>query len=130
MRDPDRANFAILSGSVLAGLLIWAAHFLVIYGMTGLACTRGFADARVLGFGIVKLTIVAATVLALLAAATVLVRAIRSARRTDRGGIRFLCGMAAMVALLALVAIAWDGLPALVASGCGQDGTIRNLSAG
>jgi hypothetical protein len=37
MRDPDRANFAALLGSVLAGLLIWAAHFLLIYGVTGLA---------------------------------------------------------------------------------------------
>jgi hypothetical protein len=118
MRDPDRANFAALSGSVLAGLLIWAAHFLVIYGATGLACTRGFADARVLGFGVLALTIVAATVLALLAAGAVLVRALRFARRSDGGSIPFLRWMAAMVALLALVAIAWDGLPVLLVSAC------------
>jgi hypothetical protein len=119
MRDPDRTNFAALSGSVLAGLLIWGTHFAVIYGVTGLACTRGFANARVLGVGIVELTIGAATVLALLAAGAVLVWALRFAKRSDRGRIPFLMWMAAMVALLALVAIAWNGLPVLLVSRCG-----------
>ena len=119
MRDPDRANFAILSASVLAGLLIWAAHFLVIYGVSGLACTGRFGDARVVGLGIAKLTIGAATVLALLAAATVLVWALRWRRRTVGGSLLFLRWMAAMIAVLALIAIAWDGLPVLLVPGCG-----------
>jgi hypothetical protein len=119
MRDPDRANFAILLASVLAGLLIWAVHFLVIYGVTGLACAGRFADARVLGIGILELTIVAATVLALLAAATVLVRTLRSGKRAEGGTLPFLRWVAAMVAVLALVAIAWGGLPVLLVPECG-----------
>lgn len=119
MRDPDRGNFAILSAGVLAGLLIWAAHFLVIYGVTGLACTGRFGDVRVLGLGIAELTIGAATVLALLAAATVLVWTLRSGKQTESGSLAFLRWMAAMVAVLALIAIVWNGLPVLLVPGCG-----------
>ena len=115
-RDPDRVNFATLSALVLAGLLIWAAHFLVIYGVTGLACARRFADMRVLGFGIVEVTVAGATALALLAAGAVGLGALRYARRGESVG--FLGWLTATTALLAVVAIAWDGLPILFMPPC------------
>jgi hypothetical protein len=58
-------------------------------------------------------------VVALLAAATVLVRALRSGKGTTGGSVPFLRWMATMVAVLALIAIVWDGLPVLLVPGCG-----------
>ena len=119
MRDPDRANFAAVTGAVLAGLLIWAAHFTVIYGFTGLACARGLANQQVLGFGLIDVVVVGATILALLAAAAVLMRALRFANASEQAeSVPFLRWTAAMSAALAMIAILWEGLPALLISGC------------
>src|SRR3546814_18120145 len=42
-------NLPITMIGALAGLLIWAAHFLLIYGFAALACARGFADVSQIG---------------------------------------------------------------------------------
>ena len=120
MRDPDRANFAGVTGTVLAGLLIWAAHLAVIYGFTGLACARRFAQEPVLGVDLVDIAVIGVTIVALLAAAAVLVRAYRSAKMSssEEGSVPFLRWVAAASALLAMVAIAWEALPAIFISGC------------
>lgn len=117
------SRFAIETVRMLAGFLIWAAHLSVVYGVTALACARGFADMTVIGIGVVPLTISIATLVALLVTALVLVLAIR-----DLGGLhtlpdsretrRFLGFTTATVAGLALVAIAWNGLPALIVPAC------------
>lgn len=108
---------------MLAGLLIWAAHLGLVYGVTALACARGFADMAVLGIGVVPLAIGCATLAALLATAFVLRQAMRdlgephtlSESRETR---RFIDFTTATVAGLALVAIVWNGLPALVIPAC------------
>ena len=118
IRDPDHANFAAVSAAVSAGFLIWAAHFLVIYGVTALACARGFADVDVLGMGAVELVIGAATLVAIIAAGTVLVRAFRRPGVEGGGSEPFLRWTTAAAALLALVAIAWQASPILFMRPC------------
>src|SRR3546814_15575902 len=84
----------------LAGLLIWAAHFLLIYGFAALACARGFADVRLLGAGVVPLIVGAATAVAILAVAAMLLLALLGPGKENaaaRGGPRFLRWLTALV---------------------------------
>ena len=50
--------------SVIAGPLVWTAHFLTIYIFTAIACAQGFFHYQVLRTGIVPLVGGAATLLA------------------------------------------------------------------
>lgn len=97
---------------MLSGALIWAAHFLTIYGITTLACARGFAAAQWLGIGVVPWAIGVATLVALAAAAAV----IASTRRMPVIG--FTEWITAGVAALAMLAIAWEALPAIMVPAC------------
>jgi hypothetical protein len=107
---------------MLAGLLIWAAHLTVIYSVTALACARHFDDVMVLRIGIVPLTVAITTLIALLATGLVLALAVRDLinRIPDQEGTRrFFSFTTATVAGLSMVAIAWEGLPALLIPACG-----------
>ncbi|MGH8176397.1 MAG: hypothetical protein ACREV5_09070, partial [Steroidobacter sp.] len=64
---------------IWGGLLIWAADFLFVYVFAALACARRFADERVAGFAIVPFATTAASIVALLATAGVMWRALRRA---------------------------------------------------
>lgn len=103
-----------------AGMLIWALHLGVVYAVVAVACARGFADERIAGVGLVPLAVGGATIVALAAAGLVLASALRALRQTGPapGERRFASTMAAAVAGLALVAIAWGGLPALLVPTC------------
>ena len=87
-----------------AAPLCWALHFAAIYGFTAIACARGSA-------GWVPWAIAAITALAAGAAIAVLAVALR---RRDS----FEHWLAAAAAGLALVAIVWEALPALVVPAC------------
>lgn len=109
---------------MIGGLLIWAAHFTVIYIFTALACERQFAGLSVEGFGIVPVVVLTATGLALLATIAVIVLAFRRlgparAARDDKPVNDFMRYTTITVAALSLVAIAWNGLPSLIVSPCG-----------
>ena len=114
----DRRNFALVAAMTVGGLLIWAVHFLTVYGFTGLACARGFAGARVLDIGVVPFTIGAATALALGGAITILSLAARGMRRAQSTPSRFLWYASLMLAGFAAIAIVWAGLPALYIDAC------------
>lgn len=115
-------RFAGLLTGMMAGLLIWAAHFAVVYAFNGLACARGFAGTTLFGIGLVPAGIVAVTVLALAATALVVLRARRgpwpALGTSDEAG-RFVRWMTAAFASLSLLAILWIGLPALQVPACG-----------
>lgn len=83
-----------------AAFLVWSAHLAVVYGVAALGCARGFSPVWAVG---------AATALAAAALAALLSRALW--RGED--------GPAAGAAGLALVAVAWGGLPALIVPACG-----------
>lgn len=118
----DHSFVAVLL-TMLAGAVIWAIHFTVIYGFTSVACARGFADAEVLGMDLVRLTVFVATGVAALAVLAVVVR---SLRRGDRGSPRgdrattwqFVRWLTAAVAGLALVFIVMEGITAALVPPC------------
>ena len=87
-----------------SGVVIWALHFGAIYGLTGLACARGWPEAVTPGVAL-------ATVVAALLALAVLVAGWR--RR-----VQFESWMTAGIAALALVAIVWEALPVLIVPIC------------
>lgn len=49
---------------LIAGPLVWTAHFLTVYLFTAIACAHGFFDHQVLGTNIVRLVGGAATLVA------------------------------------------------------------------
>jgi hypothetical protein len=85
------------------GVIVWAVHFGVIYGSTGLACARGLGEA-------VPWTIGAATLLAAATAGAIVLTHLSH---------EFTRWMTAALAALALVAIAWEGLAVLMVPACG-----------
>jgi len=98
---------------ISAGLLIWAADFLFLYVFAALACARGFDDAIVLGIGAVPLAVGVATTIASAVTGAVLISALRGDEQGPSSS-RFLQRLALGLAVLALVAIVWNGLPALL----------------
>ena len=106
-----------------AGLLVWALHFAVVYGFNAVACSRSFASDKVLGFGVVGLVIGAATVLAWVGIIAILASAVRGYARAPSAGDseaaeNFIRYTAAAVAMLSLLAVAWNALPALIVRPC------------
>jgi hypothetical protein len=100
----------------LAGLMIWLAHFLFVYGLAALACARAWNQAEPMGIGWVKLAIAAATVLGVGALGVLAWRgAIRQPPTPGQGFFRWLSLAAAGAALLAIL---WQGLPAALLPPC------------
>ena len=93
-----------------AGFLIWAAHFTLVYGLTALTCARG-----VIGIDTLRTAIIAATVLVLMVALSVLPRALRPSPEETR---TFLGDAAVLVVGLAALSILWNAVPALVLPIC------------
>jgi hypothetical protein len=89
---------------ISAGVIVWALHFAVIYGFTGLACARGWDGA-------IPSTVALAT---LAAGALIVIILFKGIRRQE-----FIHWMTTAVAALALVAIVWEGAPVLLVSPCG-----------
>ena len=89
---------------ISSGVLIWAAHFGVLYGFTALACARGLGGA-------VPWVAGGATLAALLGLAWVL-----RVHRRDRG--EFVSWMTLSVAGLALVAVLYETVPFFIVPTC------------
>jgi uncharacterized membrane protein YhaH (DUF805 family) len=96
----------------LAGLLIWAAHFLLVYGATALLCARGA------GAAVALLTIAVATVVALAALLAVLAVAHRRKQGLDSTGRHLLAALATFGAVIALVAVIWEALAGAFLPSC------------
>jgi hypothetical protein len=107
--------------AMMAGLIAWAVQFTVIYGVTSVACARGYADLAVLGVGLVPFAILVTTAAALAATGWVFAAALaRHRRMTDSAHPtdRFLAYSTLLISGLSLVTIAWHGLPALIVPPC------------
>ena len=85
-----------------AGVVVWALHFAIVYALTAYGCARG-VDVRA--------PVVAATLLALAAAALVAWRAWPAADA-------FAHWLTAALAATAMLAIAWEGVAMLLSPGC------------
>jgi hypothetical protein len=95
--DPD-FRFWPTALRMSSGVLVWAAHFTVVYGFTALACARGFGGAAPWVVGVATLVAAAAAVLVLLTHLSQ----------------EFTRWITAALAAAALLAILWEGLPALL----------------
>lgn len=113
----DRHKFTPTALLIWSGLLIWMADFLFVYVFAALACARRFADADVLGVGIVPFTTIIVTAVAGLATAAVTWSAARRLQQasTDRHS-RFIFFVTAGAGGLALIGLLWVAIPALVLS--------------
>jgi hypothetical protein len=108
--------------AVMGGLIAWAAQFTIIYGVTSIACERGYADVTWFGIGLVPSTVMAATLLAFAATAYLLYGAVQTRRHMGEGTHptdRFLNDTALVVSGLSLITVLWHGLPALIVPACG-----------
>lgn len=107
---------------MLAGLIVWAIQFTLVYGVTSTLCARGWASAQFGGVGVVPVAILAVTGLSLAAVLAFLLYALklRSAWQANdgSGSDRFMYSAAALVSGLSLISIAWTGLPALILPAC------------
>lgn len=107
----------------VAGLLIWAAHFAMVYMAHAVACERGLARTRLIGLPLVPVFIFAVTALALFGIAIVAWRAWGqlgggAARAEAFEEPRFLAWFTLAAAALAGLAIIWAGLPWLLVRAC------------
>jgi hypothetical protein len=137
--DMTLSPFTAATFRMCSGVIIWAAHFALIYGFTGLACARAFAD-------LVPWAVMGATLVALAAMALTIAPALRRGREIDgtkgyaprsspslrkapraarhRGAIflralDFERTMTIGVGALAALAIVLEALPVLVVAPCG-----------
>jgi hypothetical protein len=116
-------GFSPIAGAV-AGLLVWAAHFGVVYGTNAVACERGLTGRTLLGQPLVPAVVLGATAVALAALALVWLRARRRlehglAGQEGEDEPRFLLWLTAAVSLLSALAVLWQGLPVLFVRPCG-----------
>lgn len=89
---------------LVGGMIVWAAQFFTLY-----------AIASVLGSSGVARVLTGVATLAALAADAVLLRGALAARHDDDPVRRWHASFAALLAAISLVAVAWQGLPALLA---------------
>ncbi|MCK0509874.1 hypothetical protein [Aromatoleum buckelii] len=97
-------NFVATSLRLSAGVIVWALHFSVIYGLSALACARSAPQA-------VPWVIGVATLVAIGACVAIIVRELGQ-------GPGFEPWLAAGLAVLALLAILWEALPVLMVAPC------------
>ncbi|HET6520542.1 MAG TPA: hypothetical protein VFG47_12100 [Geminicoccaceae bacterium] len=116
--------------SIIAGPLVWAVHFLVLYVTAAVACAKGFFGVEVLGLGVVQTVAAAAT----LGAVAFIVHGARMSWRRWRTGPsspppphdrsdpdsrrRFIAYSGLLLCGLALIATVWQALPVLFFHSC------------
>ena len=106
--------FAATALRMSAGVIVWAAHFAVIYGFTGLACARRFHDTGAVWTGAVPWVIGIATAVAATLMALLIVPALRAREAND-----FVQWMGAAIAGLALIGILYEAVPVFMLPVCG-----------
>jgi hypothetical protein len=104
---------------VLAGMILWAGAFSAAYAVTAFVCARRLGDAAVLGIGILPFSVGLISLVAL--AATAMIGLVAYRRRPKPGDAdlpSFVQSLALFVALLAILGIVWNGVPALFFATC------------
>jgi hypothetical protein len=120
----EREQFMRKTLLLLASLFVWALHFLVVYPFNALACVRGWSDASLAGFGLVPVVVIAATGCAIAASIVILMLGLfrlgpAACLRRGASPDDFIGALTVGLAALVAVAIAWNGLPALMVPPCG-----------
>ncbi|MFC7397516.1 hypothetical protein ACFQU1_09965 [Chelatococcus sp. GCM10030263] len=117
------AGFVSKIAFLMGGFLVWAAHFLLVYGFNGLACARGFDRTMLLGVGTVPFVVGVATLIALALDALIFAAAVAGhgpgiSGEPDGSLRRFWRYVTGAIAVFSFVAVLWDGLPALIIEPC------------
>ena len=106
----------------VAGLVVWAGHFTAIYAVSAVACERGLLDRSLLGLPWVPALVVIATLVALVLLGLVLRPALAGLGPSwSEGGEaepRFTRWFAASTAILAVLGVVFQAMPALLLPGC------------
>lgn len=105
---PFLANALRASG----GVMLWALHFLVIYGFTALACARGFHQRDWLGAGPITWVVLGATVVTATGMIWLMRRLWLATPRV------FVDWLGAALTALALVGVLYEALPVLLVKPC------------
>ncbi len=117
-----RARSVTASIRANGGLIVWSAHFLVVYCSAALLCATGLAERTFLGFRPIVATTAFATVLALLLLAALALRPAGQPVRTasaDHDADRFLIWQTRAVAGLSAVAVLFvAGAVAVLGDSC------------
>lgn len=112
MRAPFTHDFLLL----FTGPLVWAVHFLAIYGFTGIVCARSLAGASWLGIGLATWVIGGAGVVAIAAIALLCLGVKPNAATPDNRS--FVRWMAIGLGLLSITAIVFETLTVLLVPAC------------
>jgi hypothetical protein len=120
--------------SLIAGPLVWTAHFLSLYLFTAIACAHGFFHDELLGIRVVPLVGGVITLLAVVLILDALILSWRRWRgrpwgdgpeplpRQDRNEIpsrrRFMAHAGLLLSGLALIATVWETLPIVYFASC------------
>ena len=97
------APFSRTTLRMFAGVIIWAAHFTVIYGFTAVACALGLGETRWPWLSLTAVIVIAT----LVALAAIVAFALPAARA---GLSAFENWMTTALGALAALAIVWEGL--------------------
>jgi hypothetical protein len=105
---------------MMSGFVFWAAQFTLIYGITSVACARGWYRISFFGLDLVQVSIAGATLLAVAATAFAFGRAYVAAkdRADDQASEHFIQTVTLWVCGLAFVAIIYNAVPALILPAC------------
>lgn len=116
-----RPVFGVLLSA--AGLAVWAGHFTALYAVSAVACERGLAERSLLGLPWVPALVGLATLVALALLGLVLRPALADPGPawTEGGEAepRFTRWFAGSTAILAMLAVVFQAVPALLLPGCG-----------
>ena len=120
--------------SVIAGPLVWTAHFLSLYIFTAIACAKGFFHEEILGMRVVQLFGAAVTVLAVVLILDAILLSYRRWRGMPWDGRpdplpphdandvasrrRFMAYAGFLLSGLALIATIWETLPIVFFATC------------
>jgi len=108
---------------MLGGLVIWSVRFLAAYSFTAIACSRGWWETSVAGFGLIPFTSMALTAVGVAGCLALLAYAVprfrfQSADAAAEENTRFVHQIAATVALLAVLAMVWETAPVFLVPIC------------
>lgn len=106
-------SFAATTLRMGSGVLVWAAHFLVIYATTGIVCARLKSE----WIERTPWMIGAATLIACAVLAAIIFSELRRRPREELS--RFIGWTTIALALLALIAVLWETVPVLIVPVCG-----------
>jgi len=111
MRTVQQAGFAGATFYLLGGLIVWGVRFLGVYIFAAVACARGAAEA-----------VPAVVVVSALAGSTIcvalIVYSVRRMRAAAEENSRFIHVIAALVAGISILAMAWEIVPVLIIPVC------------